>query len=454
MIQVNGCLKSSACQGGCWTLPGTGEGIYAGGCDLSGNQKTYLKPSAWPFDYVFDGCPLGGLVSTRSGVSLRSKAECERDCLLDPNCTAIAVSPCTTSSDCQGQCALYSGRGRDVYRGPCEHALHQRTYLKPWVRAECARNHNPCARAAQCRIVRGVFHCTCAAGHYGNGTVCETVTPSPTHTARATPTGTPTRTPSATPSPTTSHTPTATLTTLPTTTALLNTCVDGPADAPAGPLQFGGQGLCVQSLSLGPGAGGLTRAHVYLLISRMADGELSLRLEGGCRASGGGCPLCDACIARYTREHVGRPQLVPVAPSTAISVLMLYAPSPATRGPHRLSVRNASSDVVAEIYTVSAASAVFLGLLCGAVALGMAGAVALCWRYGHCRYVATVPGWRRNPKITRGATQAVLMAGAWLLGVGVAWCLAHLLTSDPEVRLVGLLYGTVAMAGVLLCVPS
>ena len=444
MIEVNGCLKSPDCRGQCWLFSGTGQDVYSGGCDRSGNQKTYLKPSALPFHYLFDGCPSGALVSRRYGAASRSKTECERDCLVDPNCTAVELTGCAGGPDCPRQCSLFSGHGRNVHRGLCGAPRGQAVYLKPAVPAECTPGRNPCAPNAQCRIVAGAFRCACKPGTRGSGTVCETFTPT------ATPTGTATRTPSATATasstaaPTASLTPTATHTALPTTTAVLSTCVEGAGASPTGPLQIPGGGLCVQPLSLGSGSVSLRRRSVYLLISEMAGGELLLHLEVGCQATGPGCPLCEGCVGRYTPQHVGRPQLLPVASVPEISVLLLYRAPAAARRPR--GARAGADGVVAAVYAVSAASPLLLALVCGASAALVACALALCGWCGRRRVCRAVPEWRRNPRLARRSIQAALLVSAWGLGTGGAWVGAALLTSDPEALPRGLLCTGIAMA--------
>ena len=402
------------------------------------------------FHYLFDGCPLGGLVSRRYGVSLKSKVECERDCTIDPNCTAIEMTGCSTAHKCHGQCSLFSGAGRNIHNGECILSEGQKVYLKPSVHAECTPGRNPCAAKAQCRIVDGRFHCTCDPGTSGNGTTCKTFTSTPTPTWTATSTARVTHSLSPTPSSAPSITTTATHTVMPTSTAAWSACVESPGAAASGPLQFSGTSLCTQALSLGPGSVSLKRRSVYLLILEMLDGELSLRFESGCPATAPGCPVCDACTSRFTTQHVGRPQLLPAASSSEISVVLLYNPpitTGRTRGA-RAVPRAASGDIVAEIYAVSEASPLLLLLLCLLPAVCVACALGLCWWRGHCFAVLRIAKWNRNPRLQQRRVRAGLLVSAWAVGVGTIWVLVAMVTSDPEARPQALLYTGVAMTAV------
>ena len=330
--QVNGCLNGPDCQGQCWHFAGNGSDIRSAGCIMTGDQKTFLKPSVLVFHHLFDGCPMGGLVRHRYSVATsKSRTECLRDCFIDPACHAIEINGCLGGRGCQGQCSLFSGAGRDVYNGACVTSGDQRTYLKPSVRAECDRHHNPCARNARCEIVAGRYNCTCREGAVGDGYHCSTLsltatrTGSGTRTATATATASATRTAAASrtptavatapatvpPSPTPSHTPSGTGTPVPTRTAELALCA--PGQQGPGALQFAAA-RCVQALSLGLGSDTLWTRFVFVRIVRMASGTLELQLiRGAVPPSAGGFegvrgwrkavlpPPPEACM--YTRVY-------------------------------------------------------------------------------------------------------------------------------------------------------
>ena len=289
------------------------------------------------------------------------------------------------------------------------------------------------------------------ASHTATLTTSPTPTPSPTRTdsrtatASGTRSATTTATPSPSPSSSTSGSPTASPT--PTLTATLTR----PASA-TGPhvLQSGGA-ACYHAVSMGPHTNRMQSKSLRVKVVQLL-GNLTIRLDSGCPATGGGCPQCAACTAVYTADHMGQSFTLPVDVTADIEMSTIFSPPRTATATARHQPSNRQDAVpatpgfnveVAVLYTTSGLFLLLIALIFGLLLLLC---LALIWRTARRTKASgrrISLRWYLHLFWGEPWHQLAFLGGLYLLLVGSLWfvllgLLAHPDYDPPAARWVGL----------------
>ena len=82
------------------------------------------------YQFLFNGCPRGGLVQTAVRRGKMSLATCQDICDRQPACNAIEVTGCLNNPDCGKGCYTFTGTGTDVRNGGCNTNGDMKAYRK------------------------------------------------------------------------------------------------------------------------------------------------------------------------------------------------------------------------------------------------------------------------------------------------------------------------------------
>ena len=212
-------------------------------------------------------------------------------------------------------------------------------------------------------------------------TATQTATPVPTASASPTPTATPTQ--SATPTMLPSVTPSAT------STRTLLTCSKGAPGSTTGGFGIQSTGeACVADFNLGPGPSAMRSKSVLVRVLE-TTGQVTLRLDSGCKTDGGGCPFCDACTRQYTEADAGRSETLPLGSTSNVRLVLLYAPDPAPGAAGARFAPAAVGGFSMDVVLVSTASSLCVLVLALAVLLGLPVCTGVAW--WHARRKAARP---------------------------------------------------------------
>ena len=265
-----------------------------------------------------------------------------------------------------------------------------------------------------------------------------TATPSASCTTSVTltPSGSPIPSASVTDTPTDTLSPTnvPTLTPTATQTSALALCNAGSVDGVnlAAQLTAGGS-KCIESFSMGQGSSSLASRSVVIRIRKLL-GNLTLRLDSGCQATGSGCPLCEACVRRYDPTHTGGQFVMPTG-NQPLQLVMIYEPlTSANRRQPPPSARagpRASEGFDFEVVVVHTASGVIVVVIVAAVVL--CGLCCCCFGHRHAKKMKEKPlpyeYWERHrgrfrvlhPRWDNLWIQVGLLLGLYLVIAGGLW---------------------------------
>ena len=281
-----------------------------------------------------------------------------------------------------------------------------------------------------------------------------TASPTPTLTATLTPRPTPTHTSFHT--PTLSRTPTLsatktltavpTATPSPTETASVMPCARTRPASATGPhvLQSGGA-ACYHAVSMGPHTNRMQSKSLRVKV-------VTIRLDSGCPATGGGCPQCAACTAVYTADHMGQSFTLPVDVTADIQMSTIFSPPRTATATARHQPSNRQDAVpatpgfnveVAVLYTTSGLFLLLIALIFGLLLLLC---LALIWRTARRTKASgrrISLRWYLHLFWGEPWHQLAFLGGLYLLLVGSLWfvllgLLAHPDYDPPAARWVGL----------------
>ena len=281
-----------------------------------------------------------------------------------------------------------------------------------------------------------------------------TASPTPTLTATLTPRPTPTHTSFHT--PTLSRTPTLsatktltavpTATPSPTETASVMPCArTRPASATSPHVLQSGGAACYHAVSMGPHTNRMQSKSLRVKV-------VTIRLDSGCPATGGGCPQCAACTAVYTADHMGQSFTLPVDVTADIQMSTIFSPPRTATATARHQPSNRQDAVpatpgfnveVAVLYTTSGLFLLLIALIFGLLLLLC---LALIWRTARRTkasgrrislrwYLHLFWGEPRHQLAFLGGLYLLLVGSLWFVLLGL---LAHPDYDPPAARWVGL----------------
>jgi hypothetical protein len=181
-------------------------------------------------------------------------------------------------------------------------------------------------------------------------------------------------------------------------------------------------------------------------------GNLTIRLDSGCPATGGGCPQCAACTAVYTADHMGQSFTLPVDVTADIQMSTIFSPPRTATATARHQPSNRQDAVpatpgfnveVAVLYTTSGLFLLLIALIFGLLLLLC---LALIWRTARRTKASgrrISLRWYLHLFWGEPWHQLAFLGGLYLLLVGSLWfvllgLLAHPDYDPPAARWVGL----------------